>query len=307
MYNDTSLSIRLRFSALEKKMEIGTQYKPDDEFKTAARLHQSKYRAEVLQVEFEDYGNRLNELDAQALLNYYEKLNSRKALRDRYPSYSKKRDADMLRSEHIPFNLLAPLDTNRELAVSTISKAFGINCVQIEMIEIEYAPSPKADYLNDGTAFDTYFKVRLLNGKTCGIGVEVKYTEQDYPIGKTEAVNVKNHQSPYWNTARASGCFANPDDEIFGTDPLRQIWRNHLLGLSMVEHGDIDEFYSVTLFPSGNDHFHMVLPQYISQLTDDAQSHVFGCTFEKFISAIGGTRDFEEWKEWLERRYVVKR
>ena len=288
-------------------MEIGTQYKPDDKFKAEARLYQSKYRAEVLQVEFEDYGNRLNDLDAKALLNYYDKLNSRKALRDRYPSYSKKRDADMLRSEHIPFNLLAPLDTNHKLAVSAISKAFGISGVQIEMTKIEYAPSPKEDYLNDGTAFDTYFQIKLLNGGTCGIGVEVKYTEQDYPIGKTEAVNVKNPQSPYWKTARASGCFVNPDDEIFGTDPLRQIWRNHLLGLSMVEHGDIDEFYSVTLFPDGNDHFHKVLPQYIAQLTDDAQSHVLGCTFEKFISAIGGTQDFEEWKEWLERRYVVKR
>lgn len=101
-------------------MKIGTQYKPDDKFKAAARLHQSKYRAEVLQVEFEDYGNRLNDFDAQALLNYYDKLNSQKALRDRYPFYSKKRDADMLRSEHIPFNLLAPLDTNRELSILEI-------------------------------------------------------------------------------------------------------------------------------------------------------------------------------------------
>ena len=85
-------------------MEIGTQYKLDDEFKTIARLHQSKYRAEVLQVEFQDYGNRLNDTDGQALLNYYDKLNSRKKLRHRYSSYSRKRDADMLRSEHIPFN-----------------------------------------------------------------------------------------------------------------------------------------------------------------------------------------------------------
>ena len=288
------------------KMEIGNQYKLDDEFKAAARLYQSKYRAEILQVKSKDYGNRLNELDAMALMNYYGKLNSRKALRDRYPNYSKKRDADMLRSEHIPFNLLAPLDTNRELAIPIISKAFGIDCVQIEMIEIEYAPSPKEDYLKDGTAFDTYLKVKLLSGKSCGIGIEVKYTEQDYSIGKTESVNVQNHQSLYWSTARTSGCFVNPDDEVFSTDSFRQIWRNHLLGLSMVEHGDIDEFYSVTLYPSGNEHFRMVLPQYISQLANDAKSYVFGCTFEKFISAIGGTPDIEEWREWLERRYVVK-
>ncbi len=68
-------------------MNIGTQYKPDDEFKAKARLLQSKYRAEVLEVEFKDYGNRLSDSDAEALLNYYSKLNSRDVLRQRYPNY----------------------------------------------------------------------------------------------------------------------------------------------------------------------------------------------------------------------------
>ncbi|MCF7958565.1 MAG: hypothetical protein K9M57_08980 [Phycisphaerae bacterium] len=286
-------------------MEIGNQYNLDDEFKAAARLHQSKYRAEVLQVEFEDYGNRLNDKDAQVLLNYYDKLNSRQILRRRYPSYSKKRDTDMLRSEHIPFNLLAPLDSDRQMAINIIKDAFEIDCVAIDFIGIEYAPEPKGKYLKDKTSFDAYIVV-VSNGKKCGIGIEVKYTEHEYRIGKSEAVNVKNHDSLYWKTARASDCFINPDDEIFGTDTLRQIWRNHLLGLAIVERGDIDEFYSITLFPDGNNHFHKVLPIYISLLKDNSQQYVFGCTFEKFISVIGGTSNFEEWKEWLERRYIVK-
>ena len=199
-------------------MNIGTQYKLDDEFKAQARLFQSKYRAEVLEVGFQDYGNRLTDPDAEAMLNYYKKLNSRESLRQRYPKYSRKRDADLLRSEHIPFNLLAPLNTNREVASNIIFDVWKIDCAEIKLIEIEYAPSPKEEYWNDGTAFDTYIKVILKNGKTCGIGIEVKYTEQAYPIGKTESINVKNHNSLYWQTARASGVFKNPDDEIFGTD-----------------------------------------------------------------------------------------
>lgn len=287
-------------------MDIGTQYKPDDEFKTKARFFQSKYRAEVLKIEFQDYGNRLTDSDAEALLNYYDNLNSRDVLRQRYTSYSRKRDADMLRSEHIPFNLLAPLDTNHEATIKILSDAWNIDCTEIQLIEIEYAPSPKEEYLNDGTAFDTYLKVILKNGNTCGIGIEVKYTEQDYPIGKTESINVKNHDSLYWKTARASGCFKNPDNEIFGTDPFRQVWRNHLLGLKMVEIGDVDEFFSIALFPNGNHHFHTVLPQYISSLKDEAKSYVIGSTFEKYISAIQGSSDFEEWKNWLDRRYIIK-
>jgi len=285
--------------------EIGPQYTPDDPFKAAARLHQSRYRAEVLGVGFDEFGNRLLEGDARGLLNYYEGLNCREVLRGRYPGYSKMRDADMLRSEHIPFNLLAPLDCDREVAVGVIERAFGISCEGIECVEMEYAPSPKERYLDDNTAFDTYIGVRTPDGKRCGIGIEVKYTEGAYRIGKTESVRVEDHGSPYWQTARAAGCFIDPDDPIFGTDPLRQVWRNHLLGLSMVEHGDIDQFYSITLFPTGNTHFHHVLPQYTALLKEDARGQVFGCTFETFIGAIGGTGTFDAWREWLWRRYVV--
>lgn len=286
-------------------MDIGTQYKPDDEFKATARLCQSKYRTDVLGVDFLDYGNRLTDHDAEALMNYYDKLNSRDSLRQRYPKYSRKRDADLLRSEHIPFNLLAPLDTNKDLSAKIISDVWNIDCSEILLVEIEYAPSPKDKYLNDGTAFDTYLEVVLENGNTCGIGIEVKYTEQAYPIGKTEAINVKNHDSLYWETARASGVFKNPDNEIFGKDDFRQVWRNHLLGLKMIQAGEVDEFFSITLFPDGNQHFHHVIPEYKSLLTDEANPYLIGCTFEEFISAIQGSPEFDEWKNWLNKRYIV--
>ena len=53
---------------------IGPQYEPDDQFKAAARLHQSAYRANVLKVGFDQYGNRLTESAGRALLNYYDGL-----------------------------------------------------------------------------------------------------------------------------------------------------------------------------------------------------------------------------------------
>ena len=63
------------------------------------------------------------------------------------------------------------------------------------------------------------------------------------------------------------------------SDYLRQIWRNHLLGLSMVKNNDIDKFISATLYPSGNDHFQHALSDYRSHLHPSAQKDVFGCTF----------------------------
>ena len=53
-------------------MDIGPQYKFDDPFKAEARLHQSNYRARVLQVGYLEYGNRLTEVTGRAVLNYYE-------------------------------------------------------------------------------------------------------------------------------------------------------------------------------------------------------------------------------------------
>ena len=288
--------------------EIGEKCASDDGFKKKARLHQSKYRAEVLQVAWQDYGNRLKDDDAQegGLLNYYDQLNSREVWKKRFnSSYSRKRDADMLRSEHIPFNLLAPLDTDRQLAVTVIHKAFGITCQSIDVIEMEYAPKPRGDFLDDGTAFDTYIRVTMPDGKKCGMGIEVKYTERAYRIGKTEKVKVEDKSSRYWDVARKSGCFLNPDNESCAEDNVRQMWRNHLLGLSMKKTGVIDEFYSITLFPDSNKHFHEHLPEYCALLQVEEQTRVLGCTFERFIAAIGGSPEFDAWRQWLERRYLV--
>jgi len=50
--------------------EIGKQYRRDDVtdssgFLRRARLHQSKFRAEILQVPYDTYGNYLNRNDAE--------------------------------------------------------------------------------------------------------------------------------------------------------------------------------------------------------------------------------------------------
>ena len=60
---------------------IGPQFEPDDHFKAAARLHQSAYRVKVLKVGFDEYGNRLTESASSALLNYYDGLGVREALK----------------------------------------------------------------------------------------------------------------------------------------------------------------------------------------------------------------------------------
>jgi hypothetical protein len=216
--------------------EIGPQYDPDDNFKSSARFHQSAYRASVLNVGFDEYGNRLTESAGRALLNYYDGLGVREALRRRFPSYSKKRDADMLRSEHIPFNLLAPLSERPDLTEHLLNEMLGTPLRRPFRVQLEWAPEPAKLYLGDKTSFDTYIEAHDLAGRVVGVGIEVKYTERGYPLGATEAVRVADAESSYWSLTRDSGVFADSGSKLLATDDLRQIWRNHLLGLAMKAH-----------------------------------------------------------------------
>lgn len=287
-------------------MDIGTQYKFDDSFKAEARLHQSIYRAKVLNVDYLDYGNRLTEDDGRALLNYYEGLGVREALRERYPLYSRKRDADMLRSEHIPFNLMAPLARKPALMQLIVKEAFGLELNGPIEMRLEWAPSPAEKYLGDLTSFDVYIQGTDGGGESVGLGIEVKYTERGYRIGKSEAGRVFDRDSSYWVTTRESGLFVGGGCSQLAQDNLRQIWRNHLLGLTMVRNKVISRFKSVILYPAGNKHFTHSLIKYQNLLEAHAMDEVYGCSFEKYINCLRGDSEIEAWKKYLVKRYLFQ-
>jgi hypothetical protein len=225
---------------------------------------------------------------------------------ERYPVYSQKRDADLLRSEHIPFNMLAPLTSRPALMQRVLSEAFGLELSQPFQMKLEWAPSPAEEYLGDMTSFDTYIQGRDANGELVGLGIEVKYTERSYRIGVSEAKRVRDRESTYWVTTRESNLFVRGGCNGLAEDDIRQIWRNHLLGLAMVRHMDIGKFVSVTLYPAGNQHFTHALTKYRYHLEATAQGCVRGCTFEQYINSLRGDNEIEAWKEYLKARYLFE-
>ena len=116
---------------------------------------------------------------------------------------------------------------------------------------------------------------------------------------------MKNPGSTYWVTTRKSGLFTDSGCILLATEDLRQIWRNHLLGLKMRAVGDLDRFISVTIFPSGNGHMSRALSRYQGLLTDDGKSDLQSCTFERYIDSLEGGTEIEEWKVFLQDRYLV--
>lgn len=284
---------------------IGKQYEKDDVFKAQARLHQSRYRANELKVDFNEYGNRLNQKDAENLLAYYHELGVQQCLRARYKVFSQKRDGDLLRSEHIVFNLIAPLMARKDVCLDICNRVFGVNLISIDKIKFEHWPTPKSKYLDDATAFDAYIEGKDSSDATVGIGIEVKYTEKSYPPSGNEPARLKDPDSTYWRVSQDSGIYKAGSENSLASDELRQIWRNHLLGISMKLNGTVSEFHSVTLYPSGNLYVAGAVDNYVSLLVEEAAHCAKKVSYETFIDALQGGQDIGAWKAYLKLRYLV--
>lgn len=94
------------YTKFSKKMEkVGQQYSKDDKtdptgFLRRARLHQSKFRAFVLNLPYDTYGNYLTENDAKEGKNFYDGFGIFDAVKN-FRKYNKPLYANMLRSEHL--------------------------------------------------------------------------------------------------------------------------------------------------------------------------------------------------------------
>ena len=127
---------------------------------------------------------------------------------------------------------------------------------------------------------------------------------------------LKDRESPYARITESCGFFV-PDvykaplmETKLVKNDYRQIWRNHILGASMLLNEDrsirISNFHSITLYPSGNKHFGKVIPEYERLLTPYGRSTFLGVTFERLFELMGQFYQEPEYKDWiayLNRRY----
>ncbi len=305
-------------------------YKGDKPFKRIARTHQSDFRTNFLKVPFDPdniygkYGAFLMPNDANAGLNFCKDFRQEilDRIQKRYPRLTATQHdglyANMLRSEHIPWNVFIPMAHDLSATAKVFNKILGADEIdEVTDIRIEWAPE-KTKCLNDNTSFDTYIEY-LHNGKTCGIGIEVKYTEEGYPFGAKERREVmENEQSRYAQVTKSCGWFITEisnrpiRETALCKDEFRQIWRNHILGASMVGNKNIgkdkvEKFHSITLYPHGNQHFNIILPAYEQFLTDEGRSTFGYITIESLIDLLDQhfpkTKEYQNWINYLRVRY----
>ena len=287
------------------------EYKPDDKFKRWARALQFAYREDVLH-DFNEYRAPqvlLSEENAKRGLIFYDGF--RDLILSKVGNVATQLTANMLRSEHIPYNLFTPLETMPEIAVDLFSKMIGVPIKQIKAIEIEYAGTgDKSIYLNDRTSFDAFVSYIAPDDRKDGIGIEVKYTENEYPLGEKEGKDIAGDNHLYKDMTAESGYFRSGlDISMFLTaHHLRQIWRNHILGYSMKHKGDVDIIHHVHVYPEHNEHFHnYALPEYRRLLTEKGDESFKTITYENYFDMLNDYRDNEQvsdWVKYLRKRYL---
>jgi len=307
-------------------------------FKQRAREHQIEYKEKNIEKEYNQYKTWLTETSSINGKIFYDGFNIFQFAKNRYPINSLDSDkkinifADMLRSEHIPLNLFVPLKFDLKYCRSILNSLLDESIIKTikdealidgkENIKIEYAPSPKENYLNDRTSFDTYIEYEHKDGNMGILCFEVKYTEKEYVLkkGSKEEKEVYDESSKYYEISNKSKIYKkyNGKEECYsclsGTNILtediyRQIWRNQLLAESILldKKSKFKYATSIIIYPQKNSHFSYVGEKYKNMLNNSKNKFIL-ITYEQYILMCYKycpNNDYKKWIDYLINRYII--
>jgi len=141
----------------------------------------------------------------------------------------------------------------------------------------EWSPARRSNrYTNDRTAFDVALRLGAPDQPRTVVGIETKYHEHSAKekapnSRKPDALRRYQEQTEFLVAlAEASGVFKPGwQGRVLGTD-LRQIWRDHLLALSMRQHSEMwtPETKYVLVYPRRNVSFAQAATDYAGLLHD---------------------------------------
>ena len=155
---------------------------------------------------------------------------------------------DLLSSQPLCFNLFGELQQDLSLATSVFrSLSFG-RVREVTGIEFEYSPG-RGDprYTGDRSAFDVYATTRTPEDGRGFVAIEMKYHENLRGVAAP-------HQPRYDEVAGTMGCFEGDHLRRLRSQPLQQIWRDHLLA-GIHQHVDgFDDGFFAFLYPRDNPH-----------------------------------------------------
>jgi len=290
----------------ELKEKFHTNYKDSSSFAEKARLLQSIWRTEK-GYEFEKYGNFLQEDFAkQTGANFLSKTifefvkNEVKTKHEKEKVIQEPRIwNNLLSSQPLAFNMFGELKQNTELATKIFQDLYSErNINNITRIEFEYSPGRRdPKYTGDRSAFDVFIEYENRENKKGFFGIEVKYAEtlNDKP---------SSHKPNYEKISEKSGIFDMSKLDKLKQKPIQQIWRDHLLTLSLfVTNNDYKIGDFVYLYPVDNKNCETAIEKYEQTFDQTKESYFRPLTIEKLTETIKKYCN-EDWINEFENRYL---
>jgi len=209
--------------------------------------------------------------------------------------------ANLLSSQPMCFNLFAELQQDLDLATRVFQRRFRDRMTRVSAIEFEWSPDRGNDhYSGDSSAFDVFVEYQGRSGPGF-LGIEVKYHE----VLKSE----KPKPNPrYEALTLASKAFQDNMLKTLSGTRLQQIWRDHLLALSMLplnEQRPDDCSYTegafAYLYPAQNESCARGVKGYIERLVDSTT--FIPWTLEQAVADVEAA-GAGEWIREFRQRYL---
>ena len=223
---------------------------------------------------------------------------------------------NLLSSQPLCFNLFGELKLHFDKALLFFNTLYNNYFKSIDKIEFEYNPARRDPRLTgDRSAFDVFVEYTSLEDKNGFIGIEVKYSET-LNEGADTVNDILNKQFCDEQRTRrdryrelSKGLFAETSYEELERLPAFQIWRDHLLAVSMCKAfpDKYDEGVFLFLAPYSNKNCRDGVKRYKELLLkpEGIVSHFYHAWIEEYIETLDKVFD-EKWTKDMKTRYLGK-
>ena len=290
------------------------------DFKEAASRHQVKYRVRNIGCDYNQKDTWLTDKDSMLGKNFYNGFSIFNMVKKKHP-ISSSIYFDMLCSDHILYDLFVPFRHELIFLKHILNEYMG-DCIKSidrnslldmkENIKIQYA-APNNNLNPISNHFNVYIEYTHKDNTKGVISIDVKYiqNENKVDIDPSKVVTNNKQDTLLYKITKESDIYKTETLSELKGETYRQLWKNQLLVESMRLNYN-NKFNHSTLFliyPEDNSHFKKTSDDYTELLISN-DTKFKAITFEDFIIKCNRycpNTDSENWIEYLEKRYLIKK